>query len=355
MLNPMTEIEIKPEKWACWSLLFVGFISVLIFGKSFLIPIVLAIFITILLSALQTQLLKFSWFGVSLNNFTATLLAIVMLGGVNYIIVGILTQQLESFREHIPIYQQNFESMINSAFDPPFLQQLSSVEGLISEVDFTGMLIWVSDSLTIVLSNVLLTLLYSAFLFAERNRIPEKLSYLQRDPQKSAYILEVCQKISWSIQKYIGMKAVMSLLTAVVSYIILILLDVHFPSLCALLIFFLNFIPNIGSILGVILPSLLALFQFDTLTPFLMVSISLGIIQFIIGNIIEPNYMGKNLNLSSFVVLIALSFWGMIWGLVGMFLSVPLLVMTSLICRHIRGLQWISIMLSSDGKLNDSR
>lgn len=346
-------LEIKPEKWAYWTVILIGFVSVLILGKSFIIPIVLAVFITVLLSALQTQLMKVRLFGLRFNKLSSTLLAITLLAVVNYIVTAVLTEQLSNFRDYIPIYQKNFENMLNALFEIPLVNALPNVEAVIGKFDFAGILVWMSDSLTLVLSNVFLTLLYSAFLFVEKDRIPQKLSHLKSDMEKSQYILEVCQKISWSIQKYIGMKAVMSGLTAIVSYIILLLLDVHFPSLCALLIFFLNFIPNIGSILGVILPSVLALFQFDSISPFLMVSVSLGVIQFVIGNIIEPSYMGKNLNLSSFVVLISLSFWGVVWGLVGMFLSVPLLVMTSLVCRHIKGLQWISIMLSSDGKLTN--
>jgi predicted PurR-regulated permease PerM len=61
--------------------------------------------------------------------------------------------------------------------------------------------------------------------------------------------------------------------------------------------------------------------------------------------------MGKSLNLSSFMILLALSFWGLVWGLAGMFLAVPMMVMTGIVCAQFRGLRWVSVILSTDGKL----
>ena len=76
---------------------------------------------------------------------------------------------------------------------------------------------------------------------------------------------------------------------------------------------------------------LLALVQFDTLTPFLLVVLGLGAAQFLIGNVLEPVFMGRSLNLSSFMILASLTFWGSIWGVIGMFLSVPITVIAMII------------------------
>jgi predicted PurR-regulated permease PerM len=95
--------------------------------------------------------------------------------------------------------------------------------------------------------------------------------------------------------------------------------------------------------------------QFDTITPFLIVAVGLGGTQFVIGNVIEPTYVGKSLNLSSFMILLALSFWGTVWGLPGMFLAVPLMVMTGIVCAQFRGLRWVAVILSADGNLVGSK
>ena len=109
--------------------------------------------------------------------------------------------------------------------------------------------------------------------------------------------------------------------------------------------------PTVGSLLGVIFPALLALVQFDTLGPFFVVTVGLGLAQFLIGSVFEPAVTGRTLNLSPFMVILSLTFWGALWGVPGMFLSVPLMVVTAIVCSHFAGLRWISVLLSSDGRL----
>jgi predicted PurR-regulated permease PerM len=151
------------------------------------------------------------------------------------------------------------------------------------------------------------------------------------------------------------MKTLVSLATGVLSYAILEWVGVDFAAVWALLIFMLNFIPNIGSILGMMLPALLTLVQFDTLTPFLIITFGLGAVQFVIGNLAEPALMGKSLNLSSFMIILSLTFWGMLWGIPGMFLSVPIMVMFAIICARFDSLRGIAVILSADGRIGGSR
>ena len=96
---------------------------------------------------------------------------------------------------------------------------------------------------------------------------------------------------------------------------------------------------------------LLTLVQFETLTPFVMVVVGLGATQFIIGNVVEPSLMGKSLNLSSFVIILALTFWGMIWGIPGMILCVPITVCIAIVCTHFDHLRGVAVLLSSDGQV----
>ena len=91
--------------------------------------------------------------------------------------------------------------------------------------------------------------------------------------------------------------------------------------------------------------------QFETLAPFILVVTGLGSAQFIIGNIIEPIFQGRSLNLSSFMILVSLTFWGSVWGVPGMILSVPIMVTVAIICSYVPRLHWVAIFLSADGKL----
>ena len=79
--------------------------------------------------------------------------------------------------------------------------------------------------------------------------------------------------------------------------------------------------------------------------------IFLGATQFLIGSVIEPQVMGRTLNVSSLVIILALTFWGTLWGVAGMFLSVPITVMLAIVCAHFTNLRWIAVLLSSDGRI----
>jgi len=118
-----------------------------------------------------------------------------------------------------------------------------------------------------------------------------------------------------------------------------------------LLIFLLNFIPTVGSIIATIFPAMIALAQSDGYSLFLLVLIGIGVLQIAIGNILEPRLMGSSFNLSPIVILLNLGLWGYIWGIPGMFLCVPFLIILTIILSHFPQTRSIAIILSSDGLL----
>ncbi|AXI49097.1 hypothetical protein C1J03_23540 (plasmid) [Sulfitobacter sp. SK012] len=115
--------------------------------------------------------------------------------------------------------------------------------------------------------------------------------------------------------------------------------------------FLLNFIPSIGSFLAVVFPTIVALLQFETIIPALMVVGVYGGGDAIIGNVVQPRLQGKSLNLSTFVVMVALTFWSLMWGGIGAFIAVPLTVVIMIVCSETPGLQIFARLLSSDGIL----
>ena len=232
------------------------------------------------------------------------------------------------------------------------IEELPSAVNVLEKLDVSAALGWAGNTLGGLFGNLALIAVYLGFILAEEKIFPEKLKHISRDPQTSSQMIQLAGEINTKIQKYIGMKTAVSLLTGLLSYVLLRIVGVDFAALWSLLIFLLNFIPNIGSILGMLLPGLMTLFQFDTATPFVIVIAGLGAINFIVGNIIEPAYMGRSLNLSPLMILLSLSIWGAVWGLAGMFLSVPLMVVTAIICTHFEGLRWVAVLLSETGQLN---
>ena len=99
-------------------------------------------------------------------------------------------------------------------------------------------------------------------------------------------------------------------------------------------------------------PAVFAILQFGELAPFVYILIVVGVIQVVIGNVVEPALMGTSLNMSSLVVVLSLTIWGAIWGIMGMILSVPITVMMIIVFEEIPSLRPIAILLSEKGKLN---
>ena len=129
------------------------------------------------------------------------------------------------------------------------------------------------------------------------------------------------------------------------------MVGVDFAAFWAFTIFLLNFIPTIGSIIATLFPALLALIQFDTFAQFFIVLVGVGSIQVIVGNFLEPKLMGNTLNVSPFIVMMSLTLWGSIWGIAGMFLSVPITVILLIVFAHFEKTRYLAILLSGNGNL----
>ncbi|MDX1667633.1 MAG: AI-2E family transporter, partial [Saprospiraceae bacterium] len=117
------------------------------------------------------------------------------------------------------------------------------------------------------------------------------------------------------------------------------------------LIFLLNFIPSIGSIVGTALPALFSLLQYQDGSRFLLVLLSISAIQLLVGNYLDPRMLGRSLNISPFVVLFSLALWGAIWGIIGMFLSVPIMVILVIILSEFPSSRPFAILLSEKGRI----
>ena len=347
-------LNISVEKLAAWSLVFAIVLVLLIFGSVFLIPLTIAIFLWSLLSALAKFLGRFKLGGHALPVGVTQGLAIIVVLGANLAVYNLVAGQAGALQEAAPIYQENFSQMASGAAEALGLEEMPTTGLLLDVLDVGSLLSWLGSSVGSGITNLILILIYVGFLLAEQQKIPTKLSRLQPDEISATRMRALARDVSLQVQRYIWMKSAVSLLTGLVSYAILTLIGVDFAAIWALSIFFLNFIPNIGSMLGVLLPALLTLVQFDNLTPFLMVTVGLGTTQFVIGNVVEPAYMGRSLNLSSFMIVLSLTFWGLIWGIPGMFLSVPIMVVVAIVCSHFDELRWIAVLLSSDGQLMSS-
>ena len=170
-------------------------------------------------------------------------------------------------------------------------------------------------------------------------------------PARLARVRDVLDRISADIHRYIQIKSALAAMTCAVGYAVMTLVGVDFAGFWAVLIFFLYFIPTLGSIVAIAAPALLTLVQFATLTPFLIVLLVFGPVQILMANAVEPAIMGRSLNLSPLVIIGSLMLWGTIWGVIGMFLCVPIMVVLMIVLANFEQTRPIAILLSANGEV----
>ena len=193
--------------------------------------------------------------------------------------------------------------------------------------------------------------MFVLFLLLEQHIFSRKITVLCPNAEREARVRRMLEQIGSEIQSYLWMKTLMGLLVTGLSYTVMKAVGVDLAEFWALLIFSLSYIPYIGAWLGVMFPTALALVQFETLTPFLITAGLLAVIQFACGSILEPRIMGKGLNISPLIMLLSLSVWGALWGIVGMFMAVPIMVVVMIVCSHFEATRPIAIMMSANGEV----
>jgi predicted PurR-regulated permease PerM len=194
-------------------------------------------------------------------------------------------------------------------------------------------------------------LIYAGFLFVEQVHFRRKLALMFEAHGQQARVRSVLEQIDRDIRIYLRIKTTLAVVTATLAYAVMTWVGVDFAGFWAVMVFFFYYIPTVGSILAIMAPALLTLVQFDHLTPFLVVLFVIGTIQIVMANVVEPAIMGRSLNLSPLVVLVSLMVWGTIWGVVGMFLCVPIMVVLLIVLAHFRATRPVAVLLSADGRV----
>ena len=180
------------------------------------------------------------------------------------------------------------------------------------------------------------------FMLIEATQLPLKVQKAFGD-RLSDKSLRAIADDTW---KYMKIKTIISFVTGLATWIGLWFFGVEYSLLWGLLIFFLNFIPNIGPIIASIPPILLAIFD-QGLAMGLIVTGYLVFINWVLGYGVEPRYLGQGLGLSELVVLLSLIFWGWLLGPVGMFLSAPLTMVVKIVLQNNPKTEWVAILMSN--------
>jgi AI-2 transport protein TqsA len=327
---------------------------ILIMARDLLIPLVLAVFIWYLINLIARQLDRLRIAGLSVPGWLQFVVAGLVIVAAASLFVRMLAANITQVIEAAPVYQANIDRQIQDWMRRFGVDEGPTITALLAEFDVTALLRGAATGLGTFLGNTGLILIYLVFLFLEQRYFRVKLEAILRDPRRRATAERILADIDQDIATYVGIKTLVSVLTATGAWVIMRLVGLDFASFWAILIFILNFIPNVGSIVATLLPALLALVQFDTVQPFLIILLAVGGLQMLVGNFLEPNLMGRSLNISPLVVLLSLVLWGRIWGIPGMFLCVPITVVIMIVLFRFDSTRWLAQLLSRDGRVRSA-
>ncbi len=265
------------------------------------------------------------------------------------VLMGMLiAQSTSAFSAKLPFYQERLLLLQRDAIEMlrPILEPLNVTDLAIITTNFSPNSALELAGTTLarlggVLSNSFLIVLTVIFILAEAASFPKKLGQVLSNPHSS---LPHFSRFAENVNRYIAIKTSVSVATGLVVTIFLSILGVDFPVLWGLLAFLLNYVPTIGSIIAAVPPLLLALVQ---LGPSAALGVTLGFvtINVVMGNAIEPRFMGKGLGLSTLVVFLSLVVWGWVLGPVGMLLSVPLTMTAKIALEANPGTKWLATLL----------
>ncbi len=326
-------------------------IGLLVAGKDLLIPLAVSIMIWYILNALAKAFDRIHFGMLHLPGWLRMTFAIVSVFIVIALLVELISNNIADVQQAAPGYQANLEKLIDRGAAAFGFEQAPSVAQVVEQIDFGKAMRELARAIAGFAGSAGIILVYVMFLLIEQQSFDKKMRALFPDHDRETRVRQLLQRMQEEIQTYIWIKTLMSLTTGAISYIVLISFGVDLAEFWAFIIFLLNYIPTIGSLMGIIFPALLTLVQFGAVVPFVAVAALLGVTQFLIGNVLEPRLMGSSLNLSALVVILSLALWGSIWGVAGMFLCVPITVIGMIIFSHFPATRSIAILLSNDGKI----
>lgn len=339
----------KFQNTAYFLITSIGIVTILIYGQSLIIPFVLGLLFWFIMRGTKATLDKIPFvrkkFPSWLKGIIASLTIILVIG----FIFNIISANIKTLSLSYKTYEANVDTVIHQINETLNLNIRETVQEQAQAIDFGNILGQLLNSLTDLIGNTFMILLYAIFILLEETQFGSKMTQMFATKEQQEEFFKLMAKIESSISNYFRLKTLVSLITGGLSYLALLIIGVDSPAFWAFLIFVLNFIPTIGSLVATIFPTAFSLLQFGELSPAIIVLIVVGTIQVLVGNILEPRLMGSSMNISPLVTILALSLWGAIWGVTGMILSVPITVVMIIVFSQFEGTRKAAILLSEKG------
>lgn len=320
--------------------------------SSILLPLVLALLFALLFQPLITVLKKKGvpvWINLPLVSILS-LIIIFLIGIIVFNATESIINQQDYLIDKLTQKTKAILKWVNGLAGLP-IDSTSIVDEIENSLDRE----WISNAVSGVASGVgsflgsfLMFALYYVILLAGMTNYKAYLIYVGK--KKADFYLKEYENIRRSVFQYMWVKTIISIITGLLTFLICWIFGIKFALFWGFVAFIFNYIPSIGSTIGATLPILMTIIQFDSLGLIIGVALLLISVQLSMGNIIEPIMMGSALRLNTLTVIFGLVFWGYIWGIPGMILSVPLLVIIKIILERIPGFDYVGRMMGYPDK-----
>jgi AI-2 transport protein TqsA len=312
-------------------------------ARSFMIPVVLALFFYFILSPVLDLLTR-----MKIARPLAVTIIVLVMFLVLYGMGVMFYESGKAFASDLPKYGQKLGAMVDS-LQAQFHLAKAKWDPLIYlknlNIDQIGTVILTSlGTFLSFLSNIFLVLIFLIFMLAGRGKLNEKIIDCC-SPHRATQMGRILGHIDKKVQKYLAIKTVICIVSGLLAALILVLFGVDFAVAFGFLTFLLNYIPNIGAFIAKIIPFLIAVIQFSSFWRAAWILIVLLAVDAIIGMIVEPKLMGKGMGLSPLVILFSLFFWGWLWGIPGMILAVPIMAILKIVVGSFPELRWLDGLL----------
>lgn len=325
--------------------------AALALGAPVLVPLAEAFLVWFVVNALADALRRLPRIGRRLSPGAARWLAagVVAVAGLVLVFSGV--RSLATLGPQALRLQTSLDPLIRAIAALTGTESGAILDRALDAIGLETLIRTVVFGLISLLNQFGLVAIYVAFLLVDQTFHETKMRILFPDPVRRAAAAAFLADLGRQIGAYLWIMTKVSAATAALSLVAMLLIGMESAIFWAGLVFLLNFIPTLGSILGTLLPAAFALVQFQDLGNAALLVLALGTIQGVIGNVVQPRLAGETLNLSLTVTMLSLFLWGALWGVTGMFLAVPVTAVLLLIAARFEATRPLAVVLSRTGRL----
>ena len=332
-----------------------GIILVMIYARALLLPLAAAIVLWLLINALSKGLGNLTLGGFRLPGSICLTVAILIIIAVVLTIGNIIAASVADMSSQANEIEARLDVVLKRYAALMGLSDVPTVQTIISQIDPTKWSSEIVGAISGTASTVVTVVLYIAFLLVEQNFFERKMNLMFRDQERREQVREMLAQMGQQIRTYMLIKTWLAVVVGLIAWGVMAAVGLKFAPFFAFLAFLGYYIPTIGPIVAIIFPVLFAVVQFNDFTEALIILVVSGGLQIGITNGVEPRFMSKSLNVSMFVMVFALFAFGAVWGIVGMFLAVPILVILMIVLWNIEPTRPIAIALSENGRVVPER